>query len=152
MTEYAGIYTPVNFVDPPTPSSLPEDLTPVGYITHNERGYITGSMFCQPRCVESNAMGRLYLRHDNYSASKALWYVQGGALVARPVLPYTLRENVLVGVPQGATLRIEGVEYTADGTDIELSFSHSGTFIVEVDPFPYQAFEVEVEYEAPAQS
>ena len=57
---------------------------------------------------------------------------------------------ILSGVPAGATVTIEGAEYLADGTDIELSATHSGTFLVGVSLFPWRDASVEVVIEDPA--
>lgn len=69
------------------------------------------------------------------------------ALVPRKPIPMELKGYVLHGVPSGADITIEGQHYTADGTPIELSFSHSGTFKVQVVAFPYLDGSVEVTYE-----
>lgn len=70
--------------------------------------------------------------------------VGGPALSRRHPMELVLAGMELRGVPDGATVSIEGKEYTADGTDIELSFSHPGTFTVTASLFPWLDTSVEV--------
>lgn len=72
------------------------------------------------------------------------------ALKAKKALPIKLSGLKLYGVPDKAVITIEGQKYTADGTPIELSFSHPGTFQVQVEAFPYLDASVEVVYETGA--
>ena len=74
-------------------------------------------------------------------------YVSGGAVVLRPELPVTLAGSTLAGVPSGATVTIDGVRYTADGSDIELSFGQPGVYAVTVECWPYLDLELEVSSE-----
>jgi len=74
--------------------------------------------------------------------SQSLDYVENGELQRRPVQDITLSGNILRGVPAGATLRVEGESHLADGTDVELQFSHPGTYKIQVIQWPYIDWEV----------
>lgn len=68
-------------------------------------------------------------------------YVVNGHVVTRPVLPVTRIGNTLHGVPAGATLTIEGVNYLVDGESVELEFSLPGSYMVTIKAWPYQDWE-----------
>jgi len=68
-------------------------------------------------------------------------YVVNGHVVTRPVLPVTRIGNILHGVPAGAILTIEGIDYPADGESVELEFSLPGSYMVTVRAWPYQDWE-----------
>lgn len=70
--------------------------------------------------------------------SPALSYVSQGRLLARPAGSAALAGNILTGVPAGALVVIEDMEYTADGSEIELEFSQPGTHTIKVTAWPYQ--------------
>lgn len=78
-------------------------------------------------------------------ADETIQYVVADELVERPALAVTLVGSKLKGVPLGASVTIEGIDYTADGSDIELEFSHIGTFTITISKFPY--ISVELTYE-----
>ena len=63
----------------------------------------------------------------------------------RPTFSLTLDGKYLKGVPKGASVTIEGTVYTADGSRIELEFSHPGTYKIGVSMFPYMDEEVTYE-------
>lgn len=63
-------------------------------------------------------------------------YVAGGEVLARPANTATLDGMTLKGVPVGARVTIEGTDYTVTDGTVELSFSHAGTFAVQVSAFP----------------
>jgi len=71
-------------------------------------------------------------------ANPALSYVRQGRVQARPAGSAVLARNVLTGVPAGALVVIEGVEYIADGSAIELEFSQLGAHAIKVSAWPYQ--------------
>lgn len=66
----------------------------------------------------------------------ALSYVSQGRVLARPAGSALLAGNVLTGVPAGALVVIEGVEYVADGSAIELEFSQPGAHAIKVSAWP----------------
>lgn len=78
-------------------------------------------------------------------ANPALSYVSQGRVQARPAGSAVLAGNVLTGVPAGALVVIEGVEYTADGSVIELEFSQPGAHAIKVSAWPYQDQELTFE-------
>jgi hypothetical protein len=50
----------------------------------------------------------------------------------------------ITGVPSGATIWLDDEEYTADGTDLEVTFWEQGEHSVRVEDFPTMPFEVTV--------
>lgn len=62
--------------------------------------------------------------------------------VLRQPLGVTLENNVLIGVPSGAQVKISKpgmqVEEIADGTNIELIFHESGVYSIEIESWPFQ--------------
>ncbi|MGE8150900.1 hypothetical protein ACQKP5_06565 [Pseudomonas vancouverensis] len=74
-------------------------------------------------------------------------YVNNGEVVPRPRMSdIKLMGRVLYGVPAGASLSVEGQEYLADGSDIELAFDLPGAYRITVALWPY--LDEEVVYEA----
>jgi hypothetical protein len=63
--------------------------------------------------------------------------VEEGAVIKRSVLGAAINTGVLTGVPAGAVLEIEGVTYTADGTDISLVFDLPGKYLITINAPPY---------------
>lgn len=85
-----------------------------------------------------------------YIAPDKYWVAEQATnphLEERPKLALKLAGLELYGVPDKAVITIDGQKYTADGTPIELSFSHPGTFQVQVEAFPYLDASIEVVYE-----
>jgi hypothetical protein len=75
-------------------------------------------------------------------------YVSGGKVVQRPSMEIELNGNTLSGVTAGATISIEGTEYTADGTDIDLSFDIPGKYMVEISMWPFITWRESVDYQS----
>lgn len=69
-------------------------------------------------------------------------YVSMGEVVNRPILNATLNGNILSGVPEGASVIIDDMEYEADGSDIELSFSIEAAHKIEIKIWPYMPMEL----------
>ncbi|MFS0827483.1 hypothetical protein [Pseudomonas phoenicis] len=78
-------------------------------------------------------------------ASETEQYVSAGKIVSRPQMALQLVDMTLKGVPADATLIIEGIEYIADGSDIELNFSLPGEYEVVIDLWPYRSEVMHVE-------
>lgn len=72
-------------------------------------------------------------------------YVLDSMIVDRPRIPATFEGNLLRGIPEGATIVIEGSEYVADGTDIELDFAYPGTYTIRATLWPYTDLELSYE-------
>ncbi len=70
-------------------------------------------------------------------------YMLNGQPTERPPSPVTLTELTLHGVPNGATLWINGVSYSAEG-EIELEFPLPGTYSLRVECWPIKDWEGEV--------
>lgn len=110
------------------------------YVTYQPDGRIHGVLSCPPGA----AAGIIRLNTDLPAlqvpepANPALSYVSQGRLLARPAGSAVLVGNVLTGVPAGALVMIEDVEYTADGSAIELEFSQPGAHTIKVSAWPKQ--------------
>lgn len=91
----------------------------------------------------------LYLPQET-DTSDVRRYVDMSArtVVDKPVLPVTLDGQFLRGVPAGSTITIDGQEYVADGTDVELEFEFHGEYRITVSLWPYLDFEVKYEAQA----
>lgn len=65
-------------------------------------------------------------------------------VTARPDMPATIDGLTISGIPAGAVLTIEGVDYTVDDGEAELSFTLPGTYQVKLSLWPYldKVFEV----------
>jgi hypothetical protein len=79
---------------------------------------------------------------DSFHPNDVRDYVKDGDVIPRPEMPAQLDGDWLRGVPKGAVITIEGQEYTADGSDIELDFEFHGTYPIRVSLWPYVDFEV----------
>lgn len=113
----------------------------------NDRGEIIIAVSGSPDSAEPSLRLNTplpYLVLDS-PAVPALQYVAGNQLLPRPVGSAFLEGNLLKEVPAGAVVKIEGVSYEADGTDIELEFSHLGSYTIIISKWPYQDQEVTVE-------
>ena len=71
------------------------------------------------------------------------YYIADGEAVERPASPVTISDLTLQGVPDGATLTINGERYDAEG-DVELEFPLPGVYRLRVECFPYKDWEREV--------
>lgn len=65
------------------------------------------------------------------------YYFENHKPTLRPYFDIQVSGNTLSGVPAGAKLEIEGESYTADGSDIELSFTYPGEYRIKVSRWPY---------------
>lgn len=65
-------------------------------------------------------------------------YVKDREVVDRPEMPVTFDGQFLLGVPEGAMITIDGVEYTADGSPaIEVEFEYPARYEIVVSKWPY---------------
>lgn len=91
------------------------------------------------------------------SADVCTDYVLSGGIVSRPACPVHLStasvkadgvdEAVLWQVPAGASVVVEGplsTAGTADGSNIRLTFSRVGAYLVRVELFPFKKWEVTI--------
>lgn len=117
------------------------------YATYDSDGRIVGVLSCPVGMGEANIRlnTRLPAIRVPCLVSPEEHFVSGGELQLRPAGLATLDGRVLSGVRAGAVVVIEGKEYVADGTDIELHFSAPGSYRVAVSSWPYldQEFVVE---------
>lgn len=77
-------------------------------------------------------------------------YVSDGEVTPRPTMGAYILGSTLNGVPEGATVTIEGAEYLADGSQITLEVSLPGIYEITVSKWPY--LDEELTYEAEARS
>lgn len=91
---------------------------------------------------------RLFLA-PGYVINQEMDYVVNGEVEARPAMPGTQEGSLLRGIPSGATVSIDGVDYTADGTDIELEFDQQKMYVIRISLWPY--LDSEYRYENQAQ-
>lgn len=117
------------------------------YATYDSEGRIVGVLSCPAGMGEVNIRlnTRLPAIEVPCLVSPEENFVSGGKLQFRPAGLATLEGHVLSGVRAGAVVVIDGKEYVADGTDIELHFSIPGSYRVAVNSWPYldQEFIVE---------
>lgn len=69
-------------------------------------------------------------------------------ITKKPPLPAVLHDMKIDGVPAGAVITIENVDYTADGQTIELEFDLPGTYTIDIKCFPYLKWSATVEVAA----
>lgn len=86
---------------------------------------------------------------------RSVSYVLAGVLTDKPTMPITLDtlsvtaddiDTITIsGVPDTASMTVDGETLTADGTDILLTFDAAGTYIITAVLFPYLDYEVSVD-------
>lgn len=72
-------------------------------------------------------------------------YIADGQPVERTALEIGVSGMSLIGVPPGATVTIEGQDYEADGSAIELEFDLPGTYTVKVALWPHLPWSTQIE-------
>lgn len=68
-------------------------------------------------------------------------YVNDSTVMERPTSTVYLDGATLCNVRENATVIIDGVSYEADGSEIELEFSHPGTYQLAVKDWPFLDWE-----------
>ena len=115
------------------------------YIVYNrETGEITRSGSCPDGDIAIQASEGQISAETERIYSDLDFYWNGDEVAARPEFDVEVQDNVLLGVPKGTTLTIEGETYTADGKRIEFEPSISGTYTIELRLFPFTPLTVEV--------
>lgn len=108
------------------------------YVAYDTGGKIVLSLTCQPEAADmiiKNNGFSVYIEVP-FPATTAEYYVHNGALTSRPASSVVLAGNVLNGAPAGASVSIDGVLYTADGTPITLNFAYAGSYTITVKKWP----------------
>lgn len=113
-------------------------------VLYNARGEIRMRGYMSQFEAELNAK-RTGFSYLFARASEFEQFVSAGEIVPRPKMALQLVGLILKGVPANAVLTIEGAEYTADGSDLELGFSLPGEYEVVIDLWPYQSEVLHVE-------
>ena len=69
---------------------------------------------------------------------------EDGTYSERVEVPATIDGMTITGIPEGAVLTVEGVDYIIDDGEAELSFTLPGTYQVKLSLWPYldKTFEV----------
>lgn len=113
-------------------------MTVQHYVAYEENGRIALVISCPPGMAEQVIRLNTDLPYIRVIApvQSSEYYILNGALQLRPKSTAKLEGNMLKGVPAGASVTIEGQVYEADGSDIELSFAHPGTYEIKVEAFP----------------
>jgi hypothetical protein len=107
-------------------------------VSYNKETGEIGAVVTYPLAdYEERYPGWLYLGNTAL-VNANFHYVVDGKVVDRPVQPIELENGVLRGVAKGSNISIEDRTYIADGTDIELSFGHTGLFTIVITLFPFQ--------------
>lgn len=112
------------------------------FAAYDDVGRIVHSVTCTPQLGKSNMNlnGFSQFAEVVRLADHRQYYLPAGVLTPRPESTAVLEGSLLRGVPAGAQVLIEGQEYVADGTDIELAFEYPGTYLLEVEAFPQLAW------------
>lgn len=67
-----------------------------------------------------------------------LWIrASDGSYSERVFMPATLDGMTITGIPEGAVLTIEGIDYTINDGEAELSFTLPGTYQVKLSLWPW---------------
>ncbi len=111
----------------------------VNFVAFDNKGEILLIVVCLREHADLNMSAN---GHDRYvlapfGVRSESHYVLDGAVVPRPVMGAAVKGSTLKGVLAGSTINIEGQEYMADGTDIELEFSLAGEHTAKVSLWPY---------------
>lgn len=68
-------------------------------------------------------------------------YVDKGRLVLRPDLNVSVEGAVLTGVPLGAVITIESIDYVVQDSPVELEFGTPGDYHITIACWPFLDFE-----------
>lgn len=108
----------------------------------------TGAILRVGQCQESDmglqaGAGEEAVERVDESHNDANAYVLAGVVTARPEMGATIDGLTISSIPVGAVLTIEGVDYTVDDGEAELTFSAAGTYTVMLKHWPHydQSFE-----------
>lgn len=105
-----------------------------------------------PNPIEATTLypGCLYLPAEvDTSDVRRYVDVKARVVVDKSVQQITVEGMVLKGVQAGATVTIEGIDYNVSKSeDIELEFSHVGTYEVKVVHWPYLDWSASIENQA----
>ncbi len=117
------------------------------YVTYDKAGRICSVLSCQEELADKIIRANTELPYVRVGAlvNEKEFFIVDQAPMLRPCGTAKLEGNLLKSVPAGASVTIEGQVYTADGTDIELEFSHLGIYTITISKWPYQDQEVTVE-------
>ncbi|QVM90230.1 hypothetical protein JYG34_19795 [Pseudomonas entomophila] len=90
-----------------------------------------------PMAAARHYPGCLYLP-EHTDTDDVRRYVKDREVVDRPEMTVTFDGHSLQGVPEGARIAIDGVEYTADDSPvIEVEFDYPARYEIVVSQWPY---------------
>lgn len=117
----------------------------MNYIIYNTAsGAIARSVHCLPADIDLQCSAdQSWI--EGPQTDDTLSYIRDGEIVARPDFEIVVNDHEIAGVPAGALLTIEGIDYTADGSIIEFEPSISGTYSIAVKLFPFRDTIIEVQ-------
>lgn len=125
-----------------------------GFVVYDVRtGEILRTGYCPEDAVDLQASGEHEAVIADQDASDTRDYVVDGEIVERPalgpisqtaILADDADEAVLTGLPQPCTVRINGEPVTVGDGHLVFTASVAGTYVVEIDCWPYQAFRAEI--------
>jgi len=89
------------------------------------------------------AVGLIEGDHDPASQ----WYDRAAEQVRqREPMAIAVQGSSLVGVPAGATIQVDDQTYVADGSEVQLSFEHTGRFHIKVSLPTFLPFETDIDH------
>lgn len=117
------------------------------YVTYDKAGRICSVLSCQEELADMIIRANTKLPYVRVDAlvNEREFFIVDQAPMPRPYGTAVLEGNWLKAVPAGASVTIEGQMYTADGSDIELEFSHPGSYTITISKWPYRDQEVTYE-------
>jgi hypothetical protein len=116
------------------------------YVVYNLlTGEVSKCVQCLPETIEFQlAEGEAFV--EGTVDSVAYWVPSASlGVTPRPILQIKKEGAVLKGIPKGASLSIEGVDYVCDGTPVELSFRLPGVNEITVNQWPYMPWSCQYE-------
>lgn len=106
-------------------------------------GEITKSVQCPEEIIALQCReGETWI--EGVQVEDADFYVLDEQLCERPAFALNVEGRVISGVPAGATVTVEGQDYTANGEPIEFEPSIPGAYTIGIRLFPYKTTQVEV--------
>lgn len=114
------------------------------YVVYEKKtGRISKAVSCSPSVIEVQCT-----KDETYiegAVTSDGFRVVDDVIQERPASPVYLEGDTLHRVGKGAKINIDGTEYVADGSPIQLTFSLPGVYKVTVTEWPYLDWETHIE-------